>query len=61
MAIMRTGDPQSTKVVKDDYPLTTEPTNNIAAPDKMVPKYTGIADTANYGGASGNANSTPKA
>lgn len=61
MSIMRTGDPQSTKVVKDDYGMSTEPTNNIAAPDKMMPKFTGIADKANYGGASGNANATPKA
>lgn len=57
MAIMRTGDPQSTKVVKDDYPITTEPTQDLAPKDMQVPKWTGIADKANYGGASGNAKS----
>lgn len=51
MAILRHGDKPSTKVVKDDYGKQSEPTNDLAPPDKKAVPYTGIADSFAYGGA----------
>jgi hypothetical protein len=52
MAIMRHGDKPSTKIVKNDYAVSAEPTNDIAPNDMKDVPYKGIADNYNYGGAS---------
>jgi len=53
MSILRHGDKPSTKVVNNDTGVSTEPSNDLAAPDKQSAPYAGIADSFNYGGAVG--------